>query len=229
MAKPTEKSHRSISRRLPGGDKKRGLRKHTKLVGEVVWAWNELQLGYAFAFAWAVNEPRPWVGQAIWSALNNDGAQRDALDAVLVFLGKPGLRKRFHWALKETGKLARYRNDIVHAAMIWQLTDKGLRPTFDHFGNQVGRILRYVDRETHDGYILEGPDLQKLMVFLRGDLIQLAEYVGELSRLIVAEKPSPLPRKPQLRARKFAEATETKTRSPKRRQGRGNPPKPSLG
>jgi hypothetical protein len=82
-------------------------------------------------------------------------------------------------------------------------------------------------RENHDGEIFEGPDFQKLLLFLRGDLMQLAEYVQELSRSIVAETPLPLPGKPRLQAHKFVHETEMKARPPKRRRARGNRPKPS--
>jgi hypothetical protein len=229
MAKLPGKSRKTVSRRLPAGEKRRGLQKHVKLAGEVIWAWNELHLAYAFTFVWAADRSRSWIGQAIWTALGNDGAQRDILEAILPFLGKPGFAKRLRWALKETGHLARYRNDVVHGSMIWETTDKGLKPKLDYFGNPMGRILRYVSRESCDGEIIEGPDLQKLMVFLRGDLMQLAAYVHKLSRSMVsqAQRPLPFPRKPQLQAREFAQAAELKARPPKRRQGRGNRPKSS--
>ena len=229
MANPSGKSGASVSRRLPSGDRKRGLKKHTRLVGEVVWAWSELQKAYAFAFSQTVDNEGTMIGHAIWTALNNDSAQRDILDEALYYSlkVKAAQRKRIQWAIKETGHLKRYRNDIVHGARGWEITTRGLIPTFSSYGNPINRLVRYADRESDDGEWLAGPDIHQLMVLLRGDLMQLAAYVKEIGRAIAGRKPSALPRKPRLLARKFALAAETKAKSPKRRQGRGSPPKPS--
>src|SRR4051812_33268759 len=95
-----------ITRRLPSGRQRAGLRKHAKLVGEVIWAWNELHLSYAFTFQWALGIDNWARGQAIWTALNNDGAQRDILSAILDLGHDPTVVKGVKWAIKETGKLA---------------------------------------------------------------------------------------------------------------------------
>lgn len=212
---------KSVSRKLPAGDKRRGLQVHTRLVGQVIWAWNDLHGAYAFAFVQALDSSRGWIGHAIWTSLSNDAAQRDILSSILAFSDRPAVSSRLQWALDETRKLTVYRNDIVHGIMGWRLEPNGSTPTFSAFGNSLGRILRYVDRESHSGEILEGPDKRKLMLLLRGDLMQLAKYVLELGRALSKDRPSPLPRKPRLLARKFALKAEIEARRPKRRHVHG--------
>jgi hypothetical protein len=176
-------------------------------VGEVVWAWNDLHDSFALTFSWAFDSGRrTWVGQTVWTALNNDGAQRAILAALLDFVGQPLVTKGLRWAIKETGKLAPYRNDVVHGTMGWLSTKEGLVPTFNYGGgNSVARLLRYVDRETEDGEIVEGPNLHKLMSLLRGDLMQLSVYVRELGRILAGGRDlRPLPRRPRLLAEEFA-------------------------
>ncbi len=115
---------------------KAGLRQHTKLTGELVWAWNELHRAYARAFYDALDADHPWMGNAIWAALNNDSAQRDILSALLMF-GRRSYEIRIEWALKQTRKLVPYRNDAVHGAMIWTRDPENLKPAISHSGNPL--------------------------------------------------------------------------------------------
>lgn len=217
------KRNKSVSRRLPGGEYRAGLRKHAKLAGEVIWAWNELHLAYAFAFAHAVNIDRPWRGQAVWNAVTNDTTRRNALYELMRVSDLPvGNRRGMQWAIKETDKLATYRNDIVHGAMLWSIGEKGHTPSLDYFGNPFPRIYRYMARELENGEIRQ-PDLQKMMVHLRGDLMQLAAYVGEISRSSLDGKPQPLPRRPRLQAHAFVLLAQGKAS----RRRRHNPPRSS--
>lgn len=210
MAKSPNGSPLYVSRRLPGGDRRRGLQVHVKLVGEVVWAWSQLHLAFGFAFSGLFGRDS-MQGQAIWVALKSDSAQRDVLENALHYSSVPSRhRKSLHWAISETGRLAGYRNDIVHGAMGWELTQKGLIPTLAHFGNPLSRIMRYMAREAEDGEILDGPDLRKLMTYLRGDLTQLSEYVLEVWRAMPQERPRPLPRRPRLQAHAFVLAAQGK-------------------
>jgi hypothetical protein len=229
MAKPSGKSETSVSRRLPSGDRKRGLQKHTKLVGEVVWAWSQLHLAFAFAFA-RLHRGQSWVGQAIWTALKNDSAQRDILKAALPVSDATARQaKGLEWAISETGRLSGYRNDIVHGAMGWRLTPHGMEPSFSYFGNPPSRLVRYMARETEDGDIMSGPDIRQLMLFLRGDIVQLSGYVSDVARGIGAEKPQPLPRKPIMLAHSFVLQAQGMSQTRKRNQARGIRPKPSRG
>jgi len=222
------KSRATVSRRLPSGDMRKGLKQHVARVGEVIWAWNELQQAFAFAFMDIFKE-HFGMAHGAWVGLSNDGAQRDALGEALWYSDwKQSDRKKLWWALRQTGELARYRNDIVHGARAWRLTTRGAIPTFSSMGNPISRLLRYVGHETKEGDIVEGPDLRMLMGLLRGDLMQIAAYVAEVVRSAREEKPRPSPKRPQLQARKYAREREAKLSPPnKRRPKRSRRPKAS--
>jgi hypothetical protein len=205
---------------------RRGLQRHVKLVGEIVWAWSQLNLAFAFAFA-RLYRGQSLMGQTIWTTLKNESAQRDILEGALPLSDATAAqRKALIWAIRATGTLSSYRNDIVHGAMGWKLTLGGVIPSFSYFGNPISRLMRYAPREADDGERLEGPNLHRLMMLLRGDLRSLDEYVSEVGRSIVAETPLPLPRRPRLQAHRFvqiAQGKAPKARRPKRRTR----PKPS--
>jgi hypothetical protein len=88
--------------------------RHALLVGELVWAWNELQVGFGYLFASIVRPPdkNPLLGKDIWDAIPNDRTQRDILAASLRSLyerSRPG--QRLLWAIAVANKLSTYRND----------------------------------------------------------------------------------------------------------------------
>jgi hypothetical protein len=222
----TKRKRRSVSRRLPGGDMRRGLQRHVKLVGEIVWAWSQLHLAFAFVFA-RLHRGQSWVGQAIWTTLKSESAQREILESALpVSDATAAQTKALIWAIRATGTLSSYRNDIVHGAMGWKLTSKGMIPSFSYFGNPITRLIRYSPREGDDGERLEGPEIHRLMMLLRGDLRSLDEYVSEVGRSVAVEKPLPLPQRPRLQAHRFVQIAQGRTPK-KRRPARRNRPKPS--
>lgn len=227
MSLGSEKPRTSISRKLPGGKIERRLPEHNTLTGEVIWAWNELHQSYCSAFAHLVDPKRTWIGSEIWTALNNDSAQRDVLKAILTFLPNRTARNGFLWAIRETGKLSVYRNDAIHGVMGWLLTPKGAIPNPSYFGNSFSRVLRYMNREKDNGELWPGPNFQKLMFLMRGDLMQLASYVSAISRKLDFEKSSPWPRRPRLRAHKYALRPGLKNKPRKRVPRRRTQPKPS--
>src|ERR1700688_3904864 len=101
MATAPRKSRGTVSRRFSVSHMRKGFKRHVRLVGEVVWAWNELHLAFACAFS-ALIEDQPLVGNAIWVALKNESAQRDALENSLYWSNaNRGQRRALSWALVE--------------------------------------------------------------------------------------------------------------------------------
>lgn len=217
MTEKSNKSRQTLSRKLPSRDSA-GLAEHVRLVGEVIWAWNELHRAFAFCFVFLVETP---IAYAIWAVQASENAQREMLKEVVHLSLSPsgGHSKGLLWALRETEELCRFRNDIVHGFMTWELTPKGRKPKLGYFGNRLNALLRYADWETEEGEFREGPDLQKGMGLLRGDLMQLSRYVSELSRGRAA-KPSPLPRRPRLQCRKYFRERGFRLRAPPKRRTR---------
>jgi hypothetical protein len=223
------KSHGSISRKLPGGDSQRGLRKHLHLIGEVVWGWNELQRAYAFVFI-SLFPGHEMSAHAAWTALNNDSAQRDAIKEILHYTDalRTPHKQALRWALAQTKNLSSYRNDVVHGARGWRGQRGALVPVFAKMGNSFSRLMRYTKHETEDGKV-KGVDLHRLMSLLRGDLMQLAGYVSHIGRLARTAQPSALPRRPLLRADKYLrdQAPSVNQKGSPRHPRRNNRPKAS--
>lgn len=200
LAMARTSKRKSTSRKLPGGNERKAVKAHVRRTGEVIWAWNSLQHAFAFAFTHAFPEQSGLLSHALWNAVVSDAAQRDMLKAAIEWGAIPGRSApALLWALRQVSDLNPYRNDIVHGVTGYRLSGHRLETRFAHFGNPTNRVLRYAARETADGEILEGPNLHKLMALLRGDLLQLAEYVSGVSRSLGTKPPS-WPRRPLLQA-----------------------------
>jgi hypothetical protein len=191
MAKRRKPEH--LPRRFPYEHVGRPLVTHSKLTGEVVWAWNSLQTQLAGAFAFVLNPNRIGPGFSIWTALPSDRAQRDVLAAAVkeTFPMRSKLRGRLLWAIGAADKLATFRNDVIHSWMAYDVGPGGMLPS--NIGLPNARLRR-----------LETIGTRKLMMSLRGDLLQLSDYVARLARDAGGNsKAAPLPRKPQLRTLKL--------------------------
>lgn len=195
------------SRKLPSDFASKATKAHAQLVGEVVWGWNALHMSYALLFIALMEDY--WKASTIWNAAVSDSVQRDMLYA----LAESGpqsrtVRSGARWALKQTGKFAKYRNDLVHGIMGFAITDKGVEVRMGYFGNPWARIERH-----HK----DGLSLKPIMTALRGDLMQLADYVHRLT-LCAYDEQLPSPRRPSLRIPRLEQG--------QRSQDRAQPPKP---
>lgn len=206
-------ARKTIARR-PKREDTRQIDTHVKLVGEVVWAWNELHRSLAMAFFDILDCPNPFMGHTIWGALG-DRQQRDILVAAVHADGFGGpVRKRILWAVAATNKLAVYRNDFVHTAMGRGTGADGKSLPPSHIGTPVSRVLR-----------MHSVGAIRALRALKGDLTQLSEYVMRIVwKKHVPEKHPSWPRKPRLRTPKvcppihWPEDRRRKRRARKRQQ-----------
>ncbi len=225
----TNPKRKSTSRRLPSGIERKAIKAHIRQTGEVIWAWNSLQQAFAFVFTRTFPNASGFLPHALWNAVVSDSSQRDMLKAAIEWGGITGrAAPALLWALKQVGDLTVYRNDIVHGLVGYRGTDRGLKTRFSYFGNPVKRVARYTAREASNGEILEGPSLDKVMKLMRGDLLQLAEYVLQVGRTIgPAEQRPPWPRRPLLQAHNWFQGKQGKTEPRKRNRSRPTRPKSS--
>lgn len=168
-------------------------RRHAQLVGEVLWAWNDLNKILGFAFSAVLNHPHPFMGQVLWTALASDNAQRTQFLAVLDWVDDvpERVKERYRWAIKQTSDLALHRNDITHAPAGFLITERGIETTFSVSGNSMKRYVRHLETDV---------GLQKKMVLLREDIRRLEKYVAHVWRKQAGQK-IPSPRKPKLMLR----------------------------
>lgn len=169
------------------------IERHTQLVGEIAWAWNDLHQAFAYIFGAVVRPDHNLMTQALWNALTSDSAQRDALKAVVEWdgLGRSN-RERILWALKETGELRVYRNDVIHGPVGFRGTDKGVTTRFAP-SNPFGRWLRHLQNDT---------ELVPVMIMLRDDLRRLEAYATGVWRSLDPSLQRPSPRRPRLKLRR---------------------------
>ena len=168
----------AYSRRFPSLDKwsDKAINMHTQLLGEMIWAWNDLHQSLAFLFGYVIQSSNGSMGEAIWAALKNDSAQRDALlAATKIHYGeKSPLGRRMCWVIKEVNWLSQFRNDFVHTAMGgFTFGPTGLVTAPSFHAVRIGRIKRFSKADTF-----------KILRSMRGDLIQLCHYVQDLSQRV---------------------------------------------
>jgi hypothetical protein len=194
--------------------------RHAILTGELIWAWNELQVNFGHLFAWLMRQPgeNPLLGKEIWDTLANDRTQRDVLAASLRSLherSRPA--KRLLWAITIANKLSTYRNDVVHSSM--EILLGGKPEIVPSINIPFKRYLRLRQNQI---------DVWAMMRLMRGDLTRLAEYVAETSRQLFGTRPlSPSPRRPQLRTLRLFQGTPKQAPRNRRRKAPPRPQRPS--
>ena len=164
------------SRHFSSSDKwtDKAIKTHTRLVGEMVWAWNGLHQSFSYLFGLIVQSSDPSIGEAIWAALKSDSSQRDVLlaSSKLRHGDKSAFGRRMRWAVNITEKLSVYRNDLVHTPMSGiALGPRGLVTVVSSHAISPARVHR-----------LSRADTFKLLRTLRGDLVQLRNYVWDLGQ-----------------------------------------------
>jgi len=192
-----------------------GTVKYAHLLGEMVWAWNQLQHAFFLVFdKIAVHQTRRHsFPESIWNAVANDRAQRDILEAVTksILPEKDKVRSRIIWSLDAANRLSLHRNDLIHSAMIYLSTPTGgprMRPA-------ISMPTRRYDR-------LVETELPDLMARMRGDCMALSRYVSyvffELSAIERRDSLpfGPLPQKPQLRTLLLSRPAQASNRQPRR-------------
>lgn len=151
------------------------VRRHARLAGEVIWAWNELHASFNHLFSGLVDPDNLLMGMRLWTAIANETAQREMLrEAVECTRGLSNSDKAsIAWVIKQADRLAVYRNDIIHGQMGFTIRDTGVFTSMSYLGNAHSRIVRH---GVHD------LTLDELMKSLRGDLMALAGYAMGVAR-----------------------------------------------
>lgn len=210
----------TLPRRMPSGHGSAAIRRHARLVGEVVWAWNDLHRNFGLAFASVLESRNPILPHAIWAALTTDRAQRDMLAATINHHFAPDSLKyhRIKWAIDAANSLSTLRNDAVHVPTMLRLGSP-IRTTTGYLGVSLSRVMR-----------LNQVDFCELLQTLRGDIRQLSEYVLWIARWIGPHgKQGPLPRKPALLTRQLFQAPLSPNTGLHSRKARKPPPRSSRG
>lgn len=223
---------KTVSRRLPNGYDRRPLKSYTPLLGEAIWAWNQLHEAFWCVFLNVVDRDNPYMGMSIWQVLPSEGAQRDALEAAIRACGDRLTnreRAALLWAIKRASDLTRYRNDLVHGISAWLAAEKGTLATPAPGPNPLARSMRYSGREDHDGRVWEGPSLNGVAKGLRGDAMQLCGYVFAVLLKVAGTTETPLPRRPTLQLHDYVQAASGQPRPKRRATKRRSRPRSSGG
>jgi hypothetical protein len=193
--------------------------RHAQLTGELIWAWNELQVIFGHLFAEIIRQPNknPMLGKEIWDTLANDRTQRDVLAASLRALhGRSRPAKRLLWAIDIANKLSTYRNDMVHSSMTIILSGKP--EVVPSVAVPFKRYLRLYQNQI---------DVWGMMRSMCADLTRLSEYVSETSRQLYGTRPlSPSPQRPRLRTLKLFQGAPKRVPRTRSKKARTPPPRP---
>jgi hypothetical protein len=181
--------------------KNRSIANYTALVGQVVYASNELHATFWAIFLQMMKNltqtetSAGWEGydvaQQIWHSLRSDDIQRTMVKAVAYPLleSKPRERKALIWAVQAAGKISEYRNDAVHTSVVLVTAASWRRGQFVEPG--VGHPQR-IEKLRRVGAL-------KLFRLALGDLAQLEWYATAILERMRGER-GPLPRRPTLRS-----------------------------
>jgi hypothetical protein len=202
---------------------KRKLDSYCAKLGQLVYAWNQLQDHLSELF-WAVTGiTNGAIPLSIWNSVQSDRSQRHMLrvaaqaraDAALDKFPHSTLGKEIIWLLCEVDKLANQRNNIVHSPYIlvtWPAPMRLIPVTFR--GNRLAKNLK-------------NKDLLNEFRWGTATAVALAIYTRQLTRCIRAAL-APLPDRPRLpnRGEKSRQKRATRRSRPQPRR-RPSPPRSS--
>jgi hypothetical protein len=161
------------------------IERYARQVGEILYAWNELQSAL-FGVFWGLTETNDThsheIALAIWHSFQSDRAQREMLLAVAEAKLPPRSRAitSIRWLKRATDELAIYRNDAAHTPIG---TTEPIGP--DYFVTRQSVIARFVEKSP-----------ETVWRRVRGDLLRLAEFAEAIQFSFGALQP--LPRRPRL-------------------------------
>jgi hypothetical protein len=181
-----------ISRRT-STEFKRPVRSFSIATGELLWASNQLHMGFASVFALLVARENLAVGFSIWHVAPSDSVQRQMLAALVEVRFQKGskMRTSLIWAKECADKLATIRNDAAHMATAFRTDSDPFKLVVADIGNAPNRTKR----------LTKSPNLQRTFRLAKGDLIQLSGYVYALFfRITVPTANYPWPKKPNLKS-----------------------------
>lgn len=197
----------TVPRRIPK-ELQAPLRAYASVIGEVVWASNFAHGAFEILFSHVAAHTNYEIGRAVWHTATSDRVQLDMLKAATIAserLSKQ-MSERILWAIEKAQKLGELRNDAVHSATIVIVKNNQATIAPSDIGTKPTRSnkLRKVE------------DLKKLFRAVKGDLIQIGQYVHSLWPHVAGfDLLPPLPRKPQVRSIP-EQAPSKSTRIPKK-------------
>lgn len=189
-------------------------KKYALQAGQVMWAWNELQKQCQSLFVNILQAPNDRASTAVWQTVASDQLQRDMLEAAASATFKEGMEKaallRLRWALKETRRLAQYRNIAAHMPVTLNY-GQGADKTIPHLWYSRATAASLVSVVGHK-WLFEN---------LIGELYVLGSYIGAIRQMLYGVSPGVFPRKPRLRLHRECQATLSYLDQPKAKAPRG--------
>lgn len=185
---------KSLTRRIPK-EIEVALQKYATVVGEVVWASNYAYGAFEVLFSHVATPGNGFqTGRHLWHTAGSDGAKLKMLHVATTAstcLSEP-MRVRILWTIEQAKKLAELRNDAVHSATFIKLEKNGdSRLLISDIGTKPSRSEK----------LRAEPNLKKKFHALKGDLLQLAQYVHEIWPHIAGFDHLPrLPARPRFRS-----------------------------
>jgi hypothetical protein len=167
-----------------------------KEIGNVTWAWNNLQADLCDLFWLASKIEDPHHSRAIWSAIKSDAGQRDILCALANShldkepYGPHSFKKRqfYHgmretvWLTNEVGALSAYRNDATHT--LWGKDYPRINNTSD-FASMPNKVVPDIVRGDPRRKRMVGKDARKLFNTVANYSIDLINYSRFVSNWIL--------------------------------------------
>ncbi len=169
------------------------IRAYATVIGEVVWASNFAHGAFEILFSHVATHDNYQIGRAIWHTATSDSGQLQMLRAAATASTRLSglMRTRILWAVDRAQKLGELRNDAVHSATIVLVKNGRMTMAPSDIGTKPSRSEK-LRRED---------DLKKKFRAVKGDILQLGQYVHSLwPHLAGFDHLPPLPRKPQLRS-----------------------------
>jgi len=182
----------TISRRIPKAIQV-PLRNYATVIGEVVWASNYAHGAFEILFSHVATPEDYQRGRAIWHTATSDSGQlkmlRAAADASEQLSER--MQERILWAIDRALKLGELRNDAVHSSTIVLVENGKAKIAPSDIGTKPSRSEK----------LRRDDDLKKKFRAVKGDLLQIGQYVHSLWPHVAGfDALPPLPRKPQLRS-----------------------------
>jgi hypothetical protein len=182
----------SISRRIPKR-MQAPSRAYATVIGEVIWASNFAHGAFEILFSHVATHDNYPIGRAIWHTAASDSGQLQMLRAAATASTRLSeqMRARILWSIDKALKLGEMRNDAVHSATIVLVKNGQAMMAPSDIGTKPSRS----EKLRREG------DLKKKFRSVKGDLLQLGQYIHSLwPHLAGFDLLPPLPRKPQLRS-----------------------------
>ena len=203
----------------------RKFRPYVTALGQLSLAWNDLQESLALLF-WTIMSPRPLEGSTVhheaifvWHSIRSDRSQRDMLKEAVNHLtidwGRPSLVEDANWVLKNSTRLAEWRNDAMHSPLFHSrggFVREGILPSFWQYNP------RAIQLGTH-------ADILEEFRFCRDYATALSDHAFSMN-LALVNPGRTWPKRPVLPTRQPKNSRSTQNNRRPRSKSRSLPPPP---